>query len=177
MRLLLVPLVLFGLPLAEIAGFVIVGRWLGLWSTLALVILSSVIGILLLRSQGLSVLRQINTEGQQGRVPGEAIVSGAMIVVASILLILPGFLTDIIGLLLFIPGVRRLIWQQIGQRVIVRTSRTTAGYPGSSPNPNPSTSANQPTAAAPQTIDLDSTDYQRKTGPSSPWSDRPADDQ
>jgi UPF0716 protein FxsA len=176
MRLLLVPLLLFGLPLAEIAGFVIVGRWLGLWSTLALVVLSSVVGILFLRAQGLSVLRQINTEGREGRVPGEAIVSGAMIVVAAILLILPGFLTDIIGLLLFIPGVRRLIWRQVGQRVVVRTSRARGGYPDPSTRPAPSASQNPAPGAAPQTIDLDSTDYQRKSGPSSPWSDRPTDD-
>jgi UPF0716 protein FxsA len=163
MRRFLFPLLFLGLPLAEIAGFVIVGNWLGLWPTLALVILSGVAGTVLLRVQGLSVLRQINLDGREGRVPGEAIVSGAMIVFAAVLLVIPGFLSDILGLLLFVPAFRRMLWRLIGQRVVVRSTyaRGTAGR-----GPQPST---------PQTLDLDADDYTRTSDPSSPWSDKPKD--
>jgi UPF0716 protein FxsA len=170
MRRFLFPLLFLGLPLAEIAGFVIVGNWLGLWPTLALVIASGLAGAMLLRIQGISVLRQINLDGREGRVPGEAIVSGAMIVLGAILLMLPGFLTDIFGILLFIPAFRRMLWRMIGQRVVVRSSYSAGAY---SRNPNPS---------RPQTLDLDSEDYSRTTDPTrttdpkSPWSDRPKDE-
>lgn len=173
MRLFLFPLLFFGLPLAEIAGFVVVGRWLGLWPTLGLVILSAFIGILLLRQQGVSLLREISEESRQGRTPAKAIVSGAMMVVAAILLIIPGFLTDLIGILLFLPPVRHSLWNRIGRAIVVRTSysRTTAGGFGSGPNQEPRT------PPASRTIDLDEEDFERKPGTSSsPWSDRRLDD-
>src|SRR4051812_33672666 len=100
MRPFLIPLLLLGWPLAEITGFVLVGRAIGVWSTLGLVIGSAVLGGILLRSQGTQLLRQISQEGREGRMPGRALVNGAMIVVAGILLLLPGFITDILGLLL-----------------------------------------------------------------------------
>ena len=164
MRRFLFPLLFLGLPLAEIAGFVIVGEWLGLWPTLMLVILSGVAGTVLLRVQGLSVLRQINQDGREGRVPGEAIVSGAMIVFAAILLVVPGFLSDILGILLFIPAFRRMIWRLLGQRVVVRGSYAGTGNYGGKPSPS-----------SPPTLDLDTEDYTRTSNPSSPWSDQPKD--
>ncbi|MGE6742463.1 FxsA family protein [Allorhizobium pseudoryzae] len=164
MRLFLFPLLFFGLPLLEIAGFVIVGNWLGLWPTLGLVMLSGFAGIVLLRLQGLSLLREINEEGRQGRVPGKAIVSGAMIVVAAILLIIPGFVSDIVGILLFLPPVRQLLWDLIGRNVVVRTQYAGGGYPGARGGGDP------------RTIDLDEGDFERKPDPSSPWSDRRLDE-
>ncbi|MDO1584724.1 FxsA family protein [Rhizobium oryzicola] len=162
MRLFLFPLILFGLPLAEIAGFVIVGRAVGVWGTLGLVLLSVLVGSLLLRSQGVAVLRQINDEGRQGRVPAKAIVDGAMMVLGSILLIIPGFLTDILGLLLFVPPVRDAIWRMIGERAVVRTS----SYRSSSDGETRST-----------TIDLNADDYRREQKGPSPWSTKRLDDE
>ncbi|MCY1665365.1 FxsA family protein [Rhizobium sp. SL86] len=164
MRLFLFPLLVFGLPLLEIAGFVIVGNWLGLWPTLGLVVLSGFAGVVLLRMQGLSLLREINEEGRQGRVPGKAIVSGAMIVVAAILLIIPGFVSDIVGILLFLPPVRQLLWDLIGRNVVVRTHYSGGGYPGGKSSGNN------------RTIDLDEGDFERKPDASSPWSDRRLDE-
>lgn len=164
MRLFLFPLLLFGLPLLEIAGFVLVGNWLGLWPTLGLVVLSGISGVVLLRSQGLSLLREINEEGRQGRVPGQAIVSGAMIVVAAILLIIPGFVSDLVGIFLFLPAVRRLLWNLIGRHVVVRTRFTDTGYTGGRSD------------GGTRTIDLDEDDFERKPNASSPWSDRRLDE-
>lgn len=164
MRLFLFPLLVFGLPLLEIAGFVIVGNWLGLWPTLGLVVLSGFAGVMLLRLQGLSLLREINEEGRQGRVPGKAIVNGAMIVVAAILLIIPGFVSDIVGILLFLPPVRQLLWDLIGRNVVVRTRYSGGGYPGAQ------------NGGDSRTIDLDEDDFERKPNASSPWSDRRLDE-
>src|SRR3546814_8061193 len=127
MRFPLIPLLL-ALPLAEIAGFVIVGRMVGVWATLALVMLTSLLGMLILRRQGLQMLRGLSSEGQQGRLPGESVINGAMIVVAGPLLLLPGFVTDIIGLALFLPPVRHLLWRTIGKRIVVVNSSSHGGH-------------------------------------------------
>jgi Protein affecting phage T7 exclusion by the F plasmid len=152
------------LPLAEIAGFVVVGQWAGVWTTLALVLLSGLLGMLLLRMQGLQVLRQLSDDGREGRMPGETIVHGAMIVIASLLLMVPGFITDIIGIALFIPGIRRLIWSSIGRRIVVVGS--------SSFHREHRYSEQRNTGSEGRVVDLDEEDFHREPNPSSPWSDR-----
>lgn len=167
MPLILLPIIFLGLPLIEIAGFVLVGNAIGLWPTLALVIVTSMIGAILLRIQGVSVLQEANRESQEGRLPGKSLVSGAMVVIAGVLLILPGFFTDIVGLLLFIPPVRHFIWSLIGKRVVVM--RTSRGASASYRSGNTEKSG-QP--AKPGVLDLDENDFSREPNPSSPWADR-----
>ncbi|MCB5202178.1 membrane protein FxsA [Neorhizobium sp. T786] len=152
------------LPLAEIAGFVVVGQMVGVWGTLGLVLLSGVVGIMLLRIQGLQMLRRLSEEGREGRVPGDTIVQGAMIVVAAVLFIVPGFVTDLIGLALLIPFVRRTLWSAIGRRVVVVRSAPHSRGPtsGRSTTPGPDGPV----------VDLDDEDFRRDPNPSSPWSDR-----
>lgn len=163
MRFFLVPLLLIGWPLAEIAGFVLVGKALGLWATLGLVIGTALLGAVLLRNQGIQILRQISTESRDGRAPGRALIDGAMIVVAGIMLLLPGFITDIIGLALFIPFVRSLIWSVIGRRIVVVRSPRSKSYQYESPRPSPEANKTGPV------VDLDEQDYHRDPDPSSPW--------
>ena len=93
----------FGLiPLIEIALFVIVGRWIGVWATLALVVLAVVAGSMILRRRGLAAARGLR------RFNGlQPVAEEALIVVAAILLILPGFLTDLLALALLTPPLRR----------------------------------------------------------------------
>jgi UPF0716 protein FxsA len=163
MRLLLFPTVLLLWPLAEIAGFVVVGRWIGIWGTLALVIGTAIAGGYVLRLQGMHMLRQLSATSREGALPGRDLVDGAMIVVAGILLLLPGLITDVLGVLLFIPPVRRAIWSGIGRRIlVVRTSREEAAW----------TNRDEPQQdrAAGPLIDLDEQDYRRNTR--SPWTKR-----
>jgi len=165
MRFPLIPLLL-ALPLAEIAGFVIVGRMVGVWATLALVMLTSLLGLLILRRQGLQMLRGLSSEGQQGRLPGESVINGAMIVVAGLLLLLPGFVTDIIGLALFLPPVRHLLWRTIGRRIVVVDSGSRSYGPSAKTSREPEG----------RVVDLDEEDFQRQPNPSSPWKGRTLDD-
>jgi UPF0716 protein FxsA len=124
----LVPLfVLLGLPLLEIATFVYVGQWLGVWRTVGLVVLATVTGIAILRYQGLGALKRINRDLSRARPPAEGIADGFLIVVASILLIIPGFLTDLVGLLLIVPPIRHLVWRYLGKSINVRYSRSGPG--------------------------------------------------
>jgi UPF0716 protein FxsA len=118
----LVPLiVLLAFPILEIATFIYVGQWLGVWTTIGLVILAAVLGVSILRYQGLGALRKINRDLSRAQPPGEGIVDGFMIVVASFLLIIPGFLSDIAGLLLIIPPVRHFVWRLVGRNISVRS--------------------------------------------------------
>ncbi|WP_207455743.1 FxsA family protein [Azospirillum sp. SYSU D00513] len=104
------PLLLFLLlPIAEIAAFAQVGDWIGALPTVGLVLLSIVAGSLLLRRQGLSVLRRAQEAAARGEDPVGAVFEGFCIVVAAFLLIVPGFLTDIVGLLLFVRPVRNAL--------------------------------------------------------------------
>ena len=106
---LLILVLLIGIPLLEIAVFVEVGSEIGAVPTILLTVLTALAGTVMLRLQGVSLLMKIRSEMDAGRVPGSDLVQGALIVVASILLLIPGFVTDAIGLLLFIPPVREAL--------------------------------------------------------------------
>ncbi|MGO7164763.1 FxsA family protein, partial [Rhizobium johnstonii] len=103
MRFSILPAFILLLPFAEIAGFVVVGQAIGLWLTLVLVMLGFVLGVVLLRRQGIGILRRMSSEGRNGVMPGRDLLRPAMNVIASLLLIIPGFLTDIIAILILIP--------------------------------------------------------------------------
>jgi UPF0716 protein FxsA len=160
LRIPFLPLFLLALPLLEIAGFVVVGRQVGALATVGLVLASGIAGALLLRHQGFSVMTRIRTEMDAGRDPSRQLAHGAMIVLAAILLIIPGFITDIIGLLLFLPPIRDLAWRALKGRVVLATNFSTGGFRGRQRD---------------KTIDLDDGDYSRSDdyarGPdhNSPW--------
>jgi UPF0716 protein FxsA len=166
MRLSLIPAIIFMMPLAEIAGFVIVGKAIGLWATLGLVVLSAVLGALLLRIQGLGILRRISRESENGGIPGRELVHGAMIVVAAFLLLLPGFLSDILGLLLFIPGIRDLAWKFLSRRIVILGSSPAFNRGRRSGDTEP-----RPKKTGP-VVDLDEQDFRRDPNRNSPWSER-----
>jgi UPF0716 protein FxsA len=92
------------LPLAEIAAFIVVGRAIGVLATLALVITSSAVGLVLLRDAGSLTLARL----QRGIGSPEAVLAeGGSRILAGLLLIVPGFLSDLAGLALLLPGLRR----------------------------------------------------------------------
>lgn len=97
------------LPLIEIAVFIWVGGLIGVFPTILLTLVTAVAGTIMLRQQGLSLLMRMQKELDAGRAPGNEVMQGAMIVLASIFLLIPGFVTDAIGLLLFIPPVREAL--------------------------------------------------------------------
>lgn len=112
-----------GIPLVEIALFVKVGGWIGLWPTLVTVVATAVVGTALLRLQGLHVLGQVQDSLNRGQMPLEHIFTGACLLVAGALLLTPGFLTDSIGFLLFVPLIRRLIGRLILEALAKRGAR------------------------------------------------------
>lgn len=157
MRVSLIPLFLILLPLIEIAGFVVVGRQIGVLPTLGLIIASGIAGTLLMRLQGFGVMTRIRGEVEAGRDPSRNLAHGVMILLAGLLLLIPGFVSDIIGLLLFVPPIRDLAWRFLARRINFSTDfGTMGGFARRGEHRD-------------KTIDLDEDDYSRSRDPSSPW--------
>jgi len=116
------------LPLVEIALFVVIGNAIGLWPTLAGVLLAAVAGALILRWQGISLINEIRSSMGAGRLPARALADAMMVAVAGLLLLLPGYFSDLLGLLLLIPPVRTLIYRYLASRVTVVSTTTTSSY-------------------------------------------------
>jgi UPF0716 protein FxsA len=115
-RLSLLPFFLLVVPLAEIATFVMVGSKIGVLTTIALVLATAVTGVTLLRIQGLGALGRIRTQMDRGEMPSRDLVHGLMIMVAGLLLLTPGFITDTLGLLLFVPAILDRAWRFLRRR-------------------------------------------------------------
>jgi UPF0716 protein FxsA len=114
-------LLLLAYPLGEIAGFVLVGGWIGVLPTLGLVILSAVAGTWLLRRQAMSAGSDLRNAMRDIRGPVVTVAEGAMVSLGAILLILPGFLSDLAAIPLLVPPLRRsLIGLLSGRMTIVR---------------------------------------------------------
>lgn len=113
----LLPLILW--PLAEIGLFVTLGAEIGLWPTLAWVLISAMLGMWIIRRQGERAQMALRHGLATMSDPVSPMARGAMNVAAGALLILPGFMTDAIGLLLLLPPVRNLIIGQLSRRVVV----------------------------------------------------------
>lgn len=160
MRISLLPLFVLALPLLEIAGFVVVGRQIGALATVGLVLASAVAGGLLLRHQGFGVMARVRAEMEAGHDPSRQLAHGAMIVLAAVLLIIPGFITDIFGILLFLPPVRDFAWRRLKGRIVMATSFGGGGFRARERG---------------KVIDLDDDDYSRQNedgrgaDPDSPW--------
>ena len=115
-------------PLAELAILIHLGRAVGAWPTIGLVLLTGFMGALLARRQGLRVLGAIRTQMSVGAIPAEPLLDGLFILVGGVLLLTPGLITDSAGLLLLLPVTRRPLKRALRARLerMVRSGR--AGY-------------------------------------------------
>lgn len=121
-------------PVVEIWLFVRVGEIIGAWQTVGLVIAMAVIGAILIRVQGFAVLNRARAALDAGEFPTTALFDGLFLLIAGFLLITPGFMTDILGILLFIPPLRRwfgaALWAWISRRpgVVIHSSGHSSGH-------------------------------------------------
>lgn len=116
-------LVFIAVPLLEIALLIKAGDSFGFWPTITIVILTAVLGTVMLRWQGLSVMARANTALREGRMPVESVADGAFLLLAGAFLLTPGLLTDAVGLAFLIPQVRQWIGNQILQGIKQRMAR------------------------------------------------------
>ncbi|KLV09693.1 FxsA family protein [Photobacterium ganghwense] len=125
------PILLFlfiVVPIIEIALFIQVGGFLGLWPTVGLVLVTAVVGASLVRSQGIATLLSVQNRLQQGELPAQQIVEGVMLAVAGVLLLTPGFMTDAMGMLALLPGPRAMLAKQLMKRVKVHGMAAGSGF-------------------------------------------------
>lgn len=106
-------------PLIEIALFISVGGWIGLWPTLLIVVLTAVLGTMLVRSQGAQALSRLRSSLNDLQDPTDPLAHGAMILFSGALLLTPGFFTDAVGFLLLVPGIRDEVIRQVRKRIRV----------------------------------------------------------
>ncbi|MEO1640198.1 MAG: FxsA family protein [Pseudomonadota bacterium] len=107
-------------PMIEIALFIQVGGLIGVWWTLLIVLATAIAGSYLVRSQGLREMANLQRSFSELDDPTEPLANGAMILFAGALLLTPGFFTDIVGLSLLVPSVRRRVFLWLKSRVNVQ---------------------------------------------------------
>ena len=96
-------------PIAELAVLIQIGQLIGVWWTIALLVADAILGSLLARSQGRITWRRFNEALQAGRPPAREVMDGALVLFGGALLLTPGFLSDILGLVLLLPPTRALV--------------------------------------------------------------------
>jgi UPF0716 protein FxsA len=118
----LLPLVLLfiAVPIAELAVIIQVGQAIGVWWTIGLLVADSLFGSWLMRHQGRATWRRFNEAVQGGRVPTREVLDGALVIFGGALLLTPGFITDILGLILLVPPSRALVRGILARRLTHR---------------------------------------------------------
>ena len=121
-------------PIVEIYVIIQVGQWIGFLNTVGLLLLVSLLGAWLVKRQGLGVMARIREQRSAGRIPATEAFDGAIILVAGVLLVIPGFVTDALGLLLLLPPVRAVVRRFVSRRVLrevemVRSKQWTRAEP------------------------------------------------
>ena len=114
-------------PIVEIFVLIQVGSAIGALNTVGLLLLVSLVGAWIVKHQGSSTVRRIRDELAMGRVPGASLVDGALIFCAGVLLLVPGFVTDAVGLVLLMPPVRHGVRALLARRLNVRVHAVSAG--------------------------------------------------
>jgi UPF0716 protein FxsA len=96
-------------PIAELAVIIQVGQAIGVLPTIAILVADSILGSMLMRAQGRAAWRRFNAALESGRVPAREVLDGVLVIFGGALLLTPGFLTDVLGLVLLIPPTRALV--------------------------------------------------------------------
>src|SRR5919107_2483807 len=130
---LLLVLLFIVVPIAELALLIEVGQLIGVWWTIALLIADAMLGSWLLRTQSRAAWRRFNEALANGRVPHREVVDGVLVILGGVLLLTPGFITDVFGLLFLFPPTRVVL-----RRLLVRRGalKVVGAMPGTASPPN-----------------------------------------
>lgn len=114
---------LLALPIAEMWVLIKVGSSIGAFSTIFLAIITAVMGVILLRQQGLDALTRVNQRLARGELPAVEVLESVVLAIGGVLLLVPGFITDGVGFLCLIPSLRGYIIRRLLERNIVNVSQ------------------------------------------------------
>ncbi|WP_374652123.1 FxsA family protein [Dongia sp.] len=120
------------LPFLEIAGFVVIGGRIGLGLTLLWLLAAGMLGLALIRHGGLNALLKLQVAVNEGREPGHSLIDGAVMVTAGLLLIVPGFFSDFLALILLLPVTRNFLLRRMAHHFETRIYRGGGGTAGAS---------------------------------------------
>jgi UPF0716 protein FxsA len=129
-------IIFIAVPIVEIGVFIELGSRIGLWNTISLIVLTAILGTWLLRSQGLRTLQRAQECFARNEFPMDELFNGLCLLVAGALLLTPGFVTDAIGFLLFVPFVRGHIRHWAGRFLIQSPGADPRGGGGNGPGNN-----------------------------------------
>lgn len=104
-------------PVAEVVLYVKLGQYIGLWLTLLLIFGTGIAGAFLARTQGFQVIRRVRSELNQGRIPGNEMVDGLLVLAGGLLLLTPGLITDIAGIFMLLPPSRKIIREFLKRKI------------------------------------------------------------
>lgn len=107
------------IPLVELYVIIQVGQAIGALNTVGLLLLDSLVGGWLMKREGFAVLRRLQDQMQQGRVPGKELVDAFLILFGGALMLAPGFLTDLVGMALLLPPVRGVVRRVLARRLTI----------------------------------------------------------
>lgn len=114
-------------PLVELAILIRLGGWIGFWPTVGMLLATGLLGAALARSQGAQVLTDIRSDLSLGCVPTARLLDGLLILIGGILLLTPGLLSDVAGLVLLFPLTRRRLKEGLRKRIQTRVSTGEVG--------------------------------------------------
>ena len=114
MRLILIFIVV---PLIEILLLIEIGNQIGALNTILVIVLTAILGASMMRHQGFTIMRNIQRDLSEGRMPTVELINGALVLVGGIVLLTPGFFTDAVGFILLIPATRGFIRKKIQRRI------------------------------------------------------------
>lgn len=108
--------ILIAIPIIEIYLFIKIGSYIGAFTTISLIFITAFVGVIYARYEGFNTLRSGMTQMIQNKMPVYEIISGAALAFAALLLIIPGFATDFLGLLIIFPPSRKLIFRNLSDK-------------------------------------------------------------
>lgn len=141
----MVLVAVIALPVIEIALFIKSAQWIGLLPTIVAAIAAGALGLALVRRQGFDLLTRARSQFERGEVPVAEVFDGLCLAVAGALLVLPGFFSDVVAILLLLPPVRALLRVALAARVV-------AGQPGAA---SPRADGRPGPTSGPQVIETD----------------------
>ncbi len=129
------------IPIIEIYLLITVGGFIGVWPTVGLVILTAIIGVSLLRAQGLSTLQKAQENIAKGEMPALEMLEGIVLLICGALLLTPGFFTDTIGFLALVPQLRQTILIKLMSKTVIKPNAYygTGAYQKDASRQNPNT--------------------------------------
>ena len=123
-------ILLFLMPFLEIFLIIEIGQHFGAMKTIIMILATAILGAVLVRIEGLSTLSRIKNSVQRGELPTIELISGGILIISAVVLLTPGFITDVLGLVLMSPSLRRRVASMVAQKLFTRQERSSGANSG-----------------------------------------------